>query len=84
MRDCRTKGESPLHRAAAFGNEEDIQLLLDARAVIDAKDANGDSPLSWAGWYLRPGAIIGLLCYRPFGIHPERRKQTTCEPANGS
>jgi len=43
MRYCRTKGESPLHRAPAFGNEEDIQLLLDVRAVIDAKDANGDS-----------------------------------------
>jgi ankyrin repeat protein len=43
MRDCRTKGELPLHRAPAFGNEEDIQLLLDVGAVIDAKDANGDS-----------------------------------------
>src|SRR5579864_8744089 len=30
MRDCRTKGETPLHRAAAFGDEETIQLLLDA------------------------------------------------------
>jgi ankyrin repeat protein len=30
MRDCRTKGESPLHRAAAFGDEEAIQLLMDA------------------------------------------------------
>jgi Ankyrin repeats (many copies) len=44
MWDCRTKGEAPLHRAAAFGNEEDIQLLLDAGAHIDAKDANGGSP----------------------------------------
>ena len=26
MRDCRTKGETPLHRAAAFGDEEAIQL----------------------------------------------------------
>ena len=84
MRDCRTKGESPLHRAAAFGVEEDIQLLLDAGAVIDAKDANGDSPLSWASWHLRPGSIIGMLCYKPFGINPERRKRTTCEPSNGS
>ena len=25
MRDCRTKGETPLHRAAAFGDEEAIQ-----------------------------------------------------------
>src|SRR5260370_3113560 len=30
MRDCRTKGETPLHRAAAFGAEETIHLLLDA------------------------------------------------------
>ena len=84
MRDCRTKGETPLHRAAALGNEADIQLLLEAGAAIDAKDMNGESPLSWASWHLRPGSIIGMLCYGPFRIHPERRKHTTCEPANGS
>jgi len=84
MRDCRTKGETPLHRAAAFGNEEDIRLLLDAGARIDAKDANGDTPLGWASWYLRPGAVLQLLCYGDFRIHPERQKQTTCEPPNGS
>ena len=32
MRDCRTKGETPLHRAAAFGGEETIDLLLAAGA----------------------------------------------------
>jgi ankyrin repeat protein len=84
MRDCRTKGETPLHRAAAFGNEEEITLLLAAGARIDAKDANGETPLSWASWYLRPGAVLHLLCYGDFHIHPERRKQTTCEPATGS
>ncbi len=84
MRDCRTKGETPLHRAAAFGNEEDIQSLLDAGARVDSLDANGDSPLCWASWYLRPGAVLGLLCYGPFHIHPDRRKETTCEPATGS
>ena len=77
MRDARTKGETPLHRAAAFGNEEDIRLLLDAGARIDAKDANGDTPLAWASWYLRPGAVLHLLCYGDFHIHPERQKQTT-------
>ena len=45
MRDCRTKGETPLHRAAAFGDEGTIQLLLNAGAKIDALDANGDTPL---------------------------------------
>jgi ankyrin repeat protein len=84
MRDCRTKGETPLHRAAAFGNEEDICSLLAAGAKPDALDANGDSPLSWASWYLRPGAVLGLLCYGSFHIHPDRLKEATCEPATGS
>jgi uncharacterized protein len=73
MRDCRTKGETPLHRAAAFGDEEAIQLLLDAGAKIDAKDMNGDSALSWASWYSRPTPILRKLLYGDFRIHPENR-----------
>ncbi len=69
MRDCRTKAEAPLHRAAAFGTEETIQLLLDAGAIIDAKDMHGDSPLTWASWHLRPGSILKKLCYGDFFIH---------------
>jgi ankyrin repeat protein len=71
MRDVRTKGETPLHRAAAFGNEETIQLLLDAGAVIDAKDMHGDSPLTWASWHVRPVAILRKLCYGSFRISPD-------------
>jgi ankyrin repeat protein len=71
MRDVRTKGETPLHRAAAFGSEETIQLLLDAGAAIDAKDMNGDSPLSWASWHLRPIPILRKLCYGNFRIRPD-------------
>ena len=71
MRDCKTKGETPLHRAAAFGNAETIQLLLDAGAVIDAKDANVDSPLGWASWYGRPNAILRLLLYGNYSIRPD-------------
>ena len=70
MRDCRTKGETALHRAAAFGESETIQLLLDAGAQVDARDANGDTPLSWASWYLRPASILRQLCYNDFRIHP--------------
>ena len=66
MRDCRTKGETPLHRAAAFGTEATIQMLLDARARVDVKDMNGDSPLAWASWYLRPRSILRKLCYGDF------------------
>jgi ankyrin repeat protein len=73
MRDARTKGETPLHRAAAFGDEGTIQMLLDAGAQIDAKDMHGDSPLSWASWYLRPTPILRLLCYGPYRIHPQNR-----------
>lgn len=72
MRDCRTRAETPLHRAAAFGSEETIQMLLDAGAIIDAKDMNGDSPLTWGSWYLRPDPILRKLCYDQFFIHPER------------
>ena len=63
MRDCRTKGETPLHRAAAFGTEVTIQMLLDAGARVEAKDMNGDSALGWASWYLRPRGILRMLCY---------------------
>jgi ankyrin repeat protein len=73
MRDCRTRAETPLHRAAAFVNEDTIQLLLDAGARVDAKDMNGDSPLAWASWFQRPDSILGKLCYGGFSVHPERR-----------
>lgn len=76
MRDCRTKAETPLHRAAAFGSEATIQLLLDARASLRAKDMNGDSPLSWGSWYARPDSVLRLLCYGEFNIHPKRRSMS--------
>lgn len=70
MRDSRTRGETPLHRAAAFGDEATIQLLLDAGAQLDARDAHGDTPLSWASWYLRPNSILRMLLYGDFHINP--------------
>jgi ankyrin repeat protein len=72
MRDCRTKGETPLHRAAAFASEETIQLLLDAGAARDARDMSGDSPLGWASWHTRPDAILRRLCYGNFHIRSGR------------
>jgi uncharacterized protein len=73
MRDSRTRGETPLHRAAAFGTEETIQILLDAGASIEARDMNGDSPLSWASWYLRSDSILRKLCYGDFHVRAGRR-----------
>jgi ankyrin repeat protein len=71
MRDVRTKAETPLHRAAAFGTEDCIQLLLDAGAAKDAKDMNGDSPLTWASWHLRPASVLRRLCYGDFRVRPD-------------
>jgi ankyrin repeat protein len=72
MRDCRTRAETPLHRAAAFADDSTIQLLLDAGAILDCKDMNGDSPLAWASWHLRPTAVLLKLCYGEFRINPAR------------
>ena len=60
-RDARTRGETPLHRAAAFSPRETIELLLAAGADRALRDVNGDSPLGWASWHLRGRPIIDLL-----------------------
>jgi palmitoyltransferase len=76
MRDCRTKGETPLHRAAAFGGEETIDMLL---------AADGESPLSWGSWYGRPDAILQKLCYGRFRIRSGRKSMeayVTGEPVS--
>ncbi len=60
-RDVRTRGETSLHRAAAYAPEETIRYLLEAGADKTIRDANGDSPQSWASWHWRPKPIIDLL-----------------------
>lgn len=71
MRDCRTRGETPLHRAAAFASARCIAQLLAAGADPAARDCHGDTPLSWASWHLRPAAVLRLLCHGPNTIHPD-------------
>ncbi|MCI0604094.1 ankyrin repeat domain-containing protein [bacterium] len=83
MRECRTKAETPLHRAAAFATEEAIQLLLDSGAIIDAEDMNGDTPLTWASWHLRPASILNKLCYRGILIHPNAIGRSTSDHGLG-
>jgi uncharacterized protein len=68
MRDVRTKAETPLHRAAAYADEKVISYLIDHGADKTIKDANGDSPLSWASEHLRPGTILSLLTYGEYKI----------------
>jgi uncharacterized protein len=70
MRDACLKGESPLHRAAAYGNVAIIKMLLDAGAEPSMKDANGDTPISWGSWHLRDADVLRLLLYDGVpGIH---------------
>ena len=68
MRDVRVRGETPLHRAAAYGNENMIQALLDAGASKELKDFNGDSPLSWASLHNRDIEILRMLCYGDINV----------------
>ena len=83
MRDVRTRGETPLHRASAFGSERVIDLLIEAGAKVEARDANGDSPLSWASWYHRPAHILAKLCFGPNRIHPLAVKDSAANKAAG-
>ena len=58
---AKTRGETPLHRAAAFGSSTIIALLVKKGARIDEQDANGDTPLTWASWHRRSGDVDKLL-----------------------
>ena len=70
MRDAYLKGETPLHRAAAYGSSAIVKMLLDAGAEPSMKDANGDTPSSWGSWHLRNADVLRLLTYKGVpGIH---------------
>jgi ankyrin repeat protein len=83
MRDVRTKGETPLHRAAAYADAATIRFLLDNGADREARDANGDSPLSWASEHLRPGPVLALLGFGPHGISDHSRETITSDHGAG-
>lgn len=73
MRDVRTRSETALHRAAASAGEVTVQRLIEAGASREARDVNGDTPLTWASWARRPDAVLRLLCYVGHSIHPQHR-----------
>ena len=79
MRDVRTKGETPLHRAAAYADEQTISFLIENGADKQAKDVNGDSPLSWASEHLRPGKILALLAYGRYSIAEGHKTKNTSD-----
>ena len=83
MRDVRTKGETPLHRAAAYGDETMIAYLIEHGADKEARDANGDSPLSWASEHLRPGSILKILAFPPHFVSDAGAAQITSDHGCG-
>ncbi len=68
MRDVRVRGETPLHRAAAYASKTIVEVLLEAGADRSIRDANGDSPLSWGSLHVRDSDVLKLLCFDEFRI----------------
>jgi uncharacterized protein len=83
MRDVRTKGETPLHRAAAYGDEAMIEYLLEHGADRQARDAHGNSPISWASEHLRPGSILHLLSFEGHRVGEHSRTAITSDHGSG-
>ncbi len=83
MRDVRTVGETPLHRAAAYADEATIDLLLAHGADGKLTDANGDSPLSWASRHLRPGSILSRLAFGEYTIGPAHAERNVSDHGQG-
>lgn len=83
MRDVRTRGETPLHRAAAYADELTIEYLIENGADKEAKDAHGDSPLTWASQHLRPGTILSLLSYGAHRIGEGHKTKNTSDHGQG-
>lgn len=59
--DTPTRGETPLHRAAAYAPIDTVKLLINAGADRGITDSNGDTPYHWAGWHRRPKELVQLL-----------------------
>ena len=83
MRDVRTKGESPLHRAAAYADLRTIEYLIDNGADKEATDAHGNSPLSWASEHLRPGSILSALAFGQHRIGEAHKIKNTSDHGHG-
>eukprot|EP00747_Dinoflagellata_sp_TGD_P186252 gnl/TRDRNA2_/TRDRNA2_43184_c0_seq1.p1 gnl/TRDRNA2_/TRDRNA2_43184_c0~~gnl/TRDRNA2_/TRDRNA2_43184_c0_seq1.p1 ORF type:complete len:347 (+),score=65.42 gnl/TRDRNA2_/TRDRNA2_43184_c0_seq1:69-1109(+) len=56
-----SSGRTPLHFAAALGNEEMVSVLLEAKADIKATEDQGSTPLHYAAGYGKGDAAKVLL-----------------------
>ncbi len=83
MRDVRTRGETPLHRAAAYADADTIRMMIQRGADVEARDAHGASPLTWASEHLRPGRVLALLQYGEHRISPRHELRNTSDHGAG-
>ena len=83
MRDVRTRGETPLHRAAAYADLRTINFLIEHGADREIRDAHGDTPLSWASYHLRPGSILAALSFGKHTIGEAHKSRNTSDHGNG-
>ena len=58
---CMVDGYEPLHMAAHFDRLESAQLLLAAKAELEAPNETGNSPLGLAAAYLNTPALVTFL-----------------------
>lgn len=59
-----TRGETSLHRAAAYANADTVELLLTYGADRNLADVDGYLPFHWAGWHRRSKSLVELLSPR--------------------
>jgi ankyrin repeat protein len=58
---ARVWGETPLHYAAAYGDEAMVQAMLQAGADRQARNVHGETPMEYACRHQRPRGIRNLL-----------------------
>lgn len=56
-----TRGETPLHRAAAYASLEVVKSLLSSGADRVTIDVDGYTAFAWAGWHRRSKELVEML-----------------------
>jgi len=59
--ELQKDSKTPLIKAAIKGNASIVKILIDAKANIDAKDAQDETALSWAAYQGHEDVVIALL-----------------------
>jgi ankyrin repeat protein len=65
---CKSEPATPLSRAAADGNNEELLTLIGSGAEVDARDDNGMTALAWSA---RNGQLETLRTLLLYGARPD-------------